>query len=87
LYDLHFEDIRVDVSAHHNIFGELKDADAFNWFKKVEVAPQKINFDFTEYKGGYDEFIDEYESFFNDPRRFTYTPIICCKGRKLVLSA
>ncbi|PLX85659.1 MAG: methyltransferase type 11, partial [Desulfuromonas sp.] len=82
LYDLGFEDIGVDVSAHHVIYGELKDSDAFNWMKKVEVAPKKIGYEFTDYEGGYDEFLAEYETFFSDPRRFTYTPVIACRGRR-----
>jgi len=82
LYDLNYDDIDVQIAAHHNIFGKLKDADAFNWMKKIEVAPKRIDFEFEEYPGGYEEFAYEYEAFFNDPRRFTYTPLICCRGRK-----
>jgi len=82
LYDLGFQDIGVDVTAHHIIFGELKDSDAFNWLKKVEVAPKKIGFQFEEYEGGYEEFQKEFEEFFRNPRRFTYTPLILCRGSK-----
>lgn len=82
LYDLGFQDIGVDVTAHHMIFGELRDSDAFNWMKKVEVAPKKIGFKFEEYEGGYEEFVKEFEAFFSNPRRFTYTPLILCRGRK-----
>lgn len=82
LYDLGFQDIGVDVTAHHIIFGELKDSDAFNWLKKVEVAPKKIGFQFEEYEGGYEEFQKEFEESFRNPRRFTYTPLILCRGRK-----
>jgi len=81
LYDLGFQDIRVDVAGHHVIYGELQDNDAFNWLKKVEIAPRKIGYQFDEYKGGYDEFLDEFKAYFNDPRRFVYSPIICCTGR------
>ncbi len=82
VYDLGFEDIKVDIGAHHLIYGELKEADAFNWFKKLEVATKKINYKFEEYEGGYEEFYDEFRRFFSDPRRFTYSPIISCRGRK-----
>jgi SAM-dependent methyltransferase len=81
-FDLNFKDIVVDVSAHHNIYGHLKDSDEFNWARKVEIAPQKIDFNFNEYKCGYMEFIKEFKQSFSDPRRFTYTPIILCKGIK-----
>jgi SAM-dependent methyltransferase len=82
LYDLGYRDVDVAVSAHHLIFGELRESDAFNWLKKVETAPRKIGYSFPEYEGGYEEFLEEFQSFFRDPRRFTYSPIISCRGRK-----
>ena len=82
LYDLGYQDIDVSLTPHHLIFGELKEVDAFNWTKKVEVAVKKLGYEFKEYKGGYEEFFEEFKRFFYDPRRFTYTPLISCKGRK-----
>jgi SAM-dependent methyltransferase len=82
LYDLGYQDIDVSIAAHHLIFGELKDIDAFNWLQKVEVVLKKIKYDFQSYHGGYDEFVDEFRRFFADPRRFTYSPVILCRGRK-----
>ena len=82
LYDLEFNNIDVDVNAHHIIFGELKDIDAYNWIKKLEVVPKKINYEFKEYEGGYEEFLKECKDFFSNPRRFTYSPIISCRGEK-----
>ena len=83
LYDLNFTDISVDISAHHNIYGELKKSDEFNFLKKVEIGPKKINYKFKDYEGGYKEFIDESAKSFRNPKRFTYTPIIICKGKKI----
>ena len=83
LYDLGCLDIDVSVEAHHLIFGELNETDAFNWMKKAEVVGNKPGHLFGEYEGGYEEFFEEYKRFFSDPRRFTYTPIISCRGRKL----
>ena len=80
LYDLGYEDIEVRVEAHHQIFGELKYSDDFNWTKKVEVASRHYRFE--EYEGGYEEFLQEFREFFASPRRFTYTPIIFARGRK-----
>ncbi len=81
LYDLDYTNIDIDLTAHHLIFGELNDTDAFNWLKKVEVAPKKINYKFEEYNG-YEEFLNEFRAFFTNPKRFTYTPVISCKGIK-----
>jgi ubiquinone/menaquinone biosynthesis C-methylase UbiE len=82
LYKLGYQDIDVNVAAHHLIFGELKNTDAFNWVKKIEVVSKKIDFQFEEYEGGYKEFLGEFKRFFTDPGRFTYTPVISCRGRK-----
>jgi len=82
LYDLGYQDIDVQVDAHHQIFGQLKHADDFNWTKKVEVAARHSGYAFAEFDDGFEEFLAEFRTFFADPRRFTYTPIICCKGRK-----
>jgi SAM-dependent methyltransferase len=81
LYDLNFKNIKVDVRAHHNIYGPLNDIDEFNFLKKIEIAPKRINYSF-EYYDGYEEFINETRSAFTDYRRFTYTPIILCRGEK-----
>ena len=82
LYDLGYQDIDVNLAPHHLIFGELKETDAFNWTKKIEVAIKKLGYEFKEYKGGYEEFFEEFKQFFADPRRFTYTPVISCRGIK-----
>ena len=82
IYDLEYEDIDVDMSSYHLIFGELNETDKFNWTKKIEVAAKNSGCRFEEYKGGYEEFHEEFEKSFADPRRFTYTPVISCRGRK-----
>jgi ubiquinone/menaquinone biosynthesis C-methylase UbiE len=82
LYDLGYHEIDVNVEAHHLIFGKLKDIDAFNWIKKIEVLSKKLNYPFEEYEGGYEEFLEEFTSFFISHRRFTYTPAVLCRGRK-----
>lgn len=82
LYDLGYEDLRVDLSAHHLIYGPLSETDAFNWVKKVEVAPQKLQFGFEAYNGSYEAFFQEFYAYLHNPRRFIYTPLIACRGLK-----
>ncbi len=82
LYDLAYEKLDVSMAPHHLIFGELNEVDAFNWTKKVEVAAKNSGYSFEDYPGGYDEFVEEFKIFFADPRRFTYTPLIACRGIK-----
>lgn len=84
LYDLEYESLDVTMTAHHLIFGELNDIDEFNWTKKVEVAAKNSGYHFEDYPGGYDEFYEEFKTFFASPRRFTYTPLIACRGVKPV---
>jgi hypothetical protein len=82
LYDLDYKDIEVNLAPHHLIYGELNQVDEFNWVQKVEIAVRNSGYTFNEYQGGYEEFTEEFKSFFSDPRRFTYTPIISCRGVK-----
>jgi len=82
LYDLGYEDIQMDLVAHHLIYGKVKDADAYNWIKKAEVASTKVPEILEKYLGGREEFFSDFVRFFNDSRRFTYTPLILCKGMK-----
>jgi ubiquinone/menaquinone biosynthesis C-methylase UbiE len=82
LYDSSLENIEVNLEAHHLIYGPAKDTDIFNWTKKVEIAAQKADYLFSEYDGGYSAFISDFVRFFLDPRRFTYTPLLLCKGKK-----
>jgi ubiquinone/menaquinone biosynthesis C-methylase UbiE len=79
---LDFTDIKVDVAAHHLIYGPLSERDAFNWSQKLEVAASKLEYAYDAYAGGFDEFKEEFRQFLMDPRRFTYTPIICCRGKR-----
>ncbi|MCF6237988.1 MAG: methyltransferase domain-containing protein [Candidatus Marinimicrobia bacterium] len=82
LYDLGFKDIDVSVENHRVTFGEVDELEVYNMMKKIEVVPKKINFNFDEYPGGYDELYQEVVEFLSDPRRFGYTPLILCRGSK-----
>jgi SAM-dependent methyltransferase len=82
LYDLGFEDIQVMVVPHNLIYGTFQENEKFNWRKKAEIAGKLSGYDFEEYSGGYAEFISELDRLFSDPRVFTYTPLVICRGRK-----
>ncbi|UCE52593.1 MAG: class I SAM-dependent methyltransferase [Desulfobacterales bacterium] len=82
LYDLGFQDLDVLVTPHNLTFGQLNDTAAFNWTKKVEVAAKNSGYTFEDYPGGFEEFFEEFKRAFTDPRRFHYSPLICCKGHK-----
>jgi len=82
LYDLGYQNIQMDLMAHHLFYGSIKDVDVFNWIKKMEVVSTKTKELFEDYPGGQDAFFRGFARFFLDPRRFTYTPLILCKGLK-----
>jgi SAM-dependent methyltransferase len=82
LYDLGFKDIDVNLIPHNLIFGELKENEKFNWVKKAEIAGRNSGYSFEGYGGDFDEFMEEFTIFFRDPRIFTYTPLIACRGVK-----
>jgi len=82
LYDLGLEDIQVDLVGHRLSYGGIDDQDIFNWAKKVEVAATRLGDLFDDYPGGSKAFSEEFERFLHDPRSFTYTAMILCKGKK-----
>jgi SAM-dependent methyltransferase len=82
LYDLGCVDIEVRMSAHHLIYGALSEVDRFNWLCKVEAAHKAPGLFADDYPGGYQEFHREMVAYLDDPRRFIYTPLIMCKGKK-----
>ncbi|TFG92676.1 MAG: class I SAM-dependent methyltransferase [Syntrophobacterales bacterium] len=82
LYDLGLTDIQMDLVPHHLFYGEIDDKDVFDWTKKAEMAAAKLNGLFDDYPGGRKAFFDDCERFLHDPRRFTYTSLILCKGRR-----
>jgi ubiquinone/menaquinone biosynthesis C-methylase UbiE len=84
LYDLGYQDIDVNVTPHNLIFGELKDVVYFNFIKKVEMAASKSGYRFEGFENGYEGFLEEFNAYFSDRRRFTYTPLISCRGIKML---
>lgn len=83
LYDLGFEAIEATLLPHHLIYGDrVREGDRFNWTRKVAIAARQSGYPFPEYPEGFEGFRADFERFFDDPRRFIYTPIILCRGRK-----
>lgn len=82
MYDLGFQGIQVDILPHHLIYGEVRDLDVFNWIKKAEVVSERAKGMFDHYPGGHTVFFEDFKRFFLNPRRFTYTPLILCRGIK-----
>jgi SAM-dependent methyltransferase len=82
MFDLGYQDIRLEMTSHHLIYGELDEVERYNWERKVMVAARRSGCDFIRYQGGFNAFAEDFSTSFRDPRRFTYTPLISCCGRK-----
>jgi ubiquinone/menaquinone biosynthesis C-methylase UbiE len=82
VFDLGYEEIEVRITPHNLIYGDLRQKDSYNWTKKVEIAARNSGCQFDEYEGGYEEFFEEFREYFSSQRRFTYTPMIWCRGRR-----
>jgi SAM-dependent methyltransferase len=82
LFDLGYREIRVEMTSHHLIYGLLNEAERYNWERKVMVAARRSGCDFARYRGDFNAFAEDFSAAFQDPRRFTYTPLISCCGRK-----
>lgn len=80
LYDLGYQNIEMDMVPHHLIYGDVRNEDLYNWIKKVEVVSKKAEAIFYHYPGERNGFFNDFRDFFLSPRRFTYTPLILCKG-------
>jgi ubiquinone/menaquinone biosynthesis C-methylase UbiE len=82
LYDSGFVSIEVELMAHNLIYGEIKDKDKFNLIKKIEISGIKVGSLIESYHGGYKQFKIDFLKYLDDPKRFTYTPLLLCKGEK-----
>lgn len=83
--ELGFTDINVNVEAHHLIYGKLNPVDAANWQCKIDVAVKNSGCQFEEYGGEFSALQEEFNHYFNDQRRFIYTPLIIVSGVKPLL--
>jgi hypothetical protein len=67
LFDLGFENIEISVTAHHVIYGKIRDVDSYNWTKKIEVIAPRLADLFEKYPGGYQGFFMDFRKFIHDP--------------------
>ncbi len=84
LFDHGYAEIDVQVGAYNLLFGAAEESIMQNWRQKLTMAIASSCCPLELYPGGEREFFAEFETYFNHPRRFSYTPIIACRGRKPV---
>jgi SAM-dependent methyltransferase len=81
-FDHGYTELDVEVGAHNLLFGEASETVMQNWRQKLVMALDKSGCELTRYPGGTAEFFADFEAHFNSPRRFSYAPLIACRGRK-----
>jgi len=83
LYDAGFEDIDVKITGNSVLFGNKKDSVKYDWLKKIEIASIKAKEVIDKYHGGYIQLSEDFRQYLENPKSFTYTPLIVCKGTKI----
>lgn len=81
-YEASFDNIRVHMIPHHLIYGVADQRDLDNWTRKLEQMEElskkgvlKLSFDLSSFK-------NEFFAFFENPQRFSYSPLFLVEGEK-----
>ena len=90
LETLGFTNLNCMVEPHHLIYGDLSEKDAYNWTRKLELTALKSGCKFDEYTGEefsgyknpYEAFMADFRNHMSHPGRFSYTPIMICRGER-----
>jgi len=82
LYDSGLENMEVELMGNNMVFGQIKDCIHFDWLEKIGVAAKKAKEIVDSYPGGSENLLHDLKIFLADPRRFIYSPLILCKGRR-----
>ena len=82
LYDMGYQNIQANIQPHNLIYDKISSEAAFNWTKKIEVAVKQSGYEFKDYPGGFNEFFDEFQNDIHNPRRFSYSVKVTCRGVK-----
>lgn len=80
--EAHFSEVKVHLLPHHLIYGNADRRDVSNWQMKLDqlISLQKkkvLNLDFD-----LETFKNEFFAFFENPTRFSYSPLILVEGVK-----
>lgn len=82
LYDHGYGEIDARVETHNLLFGAAGDTAMHNWRQKLCVAVARSGCSLGDYPGGREGFFADFEIHFQHPRRFSYSPLIVCRGRR-----
>lgn len=82
LFDLRMDCIELRLEPHHLVTGTMSEEQLSDWVAKLKIAGAGSGYAFPEYSRGFQEFLADARELAQDPRRFTYTPIILGRGEK-----
>ena len=80
MYDAGLGNIEIRMEAHHLLYGKMESVQEDDWLTKLNVAASQSGYPFNEFENGYDGFYEEAKNLLTNPRRFTYTPLVLCRG-------
>ncbi len=75
-------DIEVRMSAHHLIYGELSEMTASTGCPRQRRRETLTGLLPTTIRAGTRSFVASWSLYLEHPRRFIYTPLMMCKGKK-----
>ncbi|MBN8556014.1 MAG: methyltransferase domain-containing protein [Deltaproteobacteria bacterium] len=76
------KDIKVHLLPHHLIYGESQRRDIDNWVAKMEMIKELSSKGMLKFNFDLDSFKNEFFAFFENPSRFSYSPLILVEGVK-----
>lgn len=76
------EDLKVHFYAHHLFYGDLPEADEFNWLAKLDRMIEHQNDGTIRFDFDLKAFKNKFFEFLKSSGRFSYTPLILVEGKR-----
>ncbi len=74
--------IRVHLLPHHLIYGRVHERDIINWSMKLDQMEDMVSKGVLDLSFDIKVFRSEFMAFFQDPKRFSYSPLILVEAVK-----
>lgn len=74
--------IKVHMLPHHLIYGEAQSRDTINWAMKIDQMEELSKKGVLQFSFDINEFRNEFMKFFENPHRFSYSPLFLVEAHK-----
>lgn len=81
-HENNLKDVRVHLLPHHLIYGESTTRDLENWRAKLDQIQKHVEAGNLKFDFDIESFRNEFFAFFENPSRFSYSPLILVEGIK-----